>query len=536
MAAPSVQDIKTIFKRLRAIPTNKNCFDCGSKNPTWASVTYGVFLCIDCSAVHRSLGVHLTFIRSTELDTKWTWPQLRAMQVGGNANATAFFRQHGASTKDANAKYHSRAASLYKDSIKSQAAQAMRNYGTELKIQELSGGVQSPKEKEVDFFEEHAEVTQSQSLSQTNSQPQNNDEKPTQLSSKPVSISKNGKQSNDESVGAPSVEAALSISPTQASKQTPRKSTIGQRKPQSAKKGLGGKKTLKAQKVKTNFDEIESAAQQADKMREERALNEQKQKAQTQEEEEARLASMRLAYKDMDLEMKKKEEALKKEDPNKAKQMERLGMGFGSRGGISHSAISDMQTIEQVNPVKKGRKSRNQDFFDDYESRFSSRSSSRYKDSFLSRDDDDEEEEEEEDRPSNDWEFLDKPSRSSRQSSYDSIKPIGDSRSRSKKSSEPAPASDDVSKRFSDAKSISSEQYFQNDKMDYETRSNLDRFANSGGISSADLFGSDGTSKASYSGPDYSAIRDGMRDGVSAVAGKVSGLMSSIQDRYSGGY
>lgn len=41
---------------------------------------------------------------------------------------------------------------------------------------------------------------------------------------------------------------------------------------------------------------------------------------------------MRLAYKDMDLEMKKKEEALKKEDPNKAKQMERLGMGFGSRG------------------------------------------------------------------------------------------------------------------------------------------------------------------------------------------------------------
>ncbi|ONK56062.1 uncharacterized protein A4U43_C10F3750 [Asparagus officinalis] len=125
MASDGVLDKNAIFKKLRSRSENKMCFDCNARNPTWASVTYGIFLCIDCSAVHRSLGVHVSFVRSTNLDS-WSPEQLKMMAFGGNNRAQVFFKQHGwTDGGKIEAKYTSRAAELYRQILSKEVAKSL---------------------------------------------------------------------------------------------------------------------------------------------------------------------------------------------------------------------------------------------------------------------------------------------------------------------------------------------------------------------------------------------------------------------------
>ncbi|XP_067388759.1 stromal membrane-associated protein 1 isoform X2 [Emydura macquarii macquarii] len=81
---------QAILAKLLREEDNKYCADCEAKGPRWASWNTGVFICIRCAGIHRNLGVHISRVKSVNLD-QWTPEQIQCMQDMGNTKARILY-------------------------------------------------------------------------------------------------------------------------------------------------------------------------------------------------------------------------------------------------------------------------------------------------------------------------------------------------------------------------------------------------------------------------------------------------------------
>jgi len=93
--------------------------DCPAKHPKWASVTYGIFLCYNCTSRHRQYGTHISFVRSCEMD-KWNQKQLNAMEIGGNKHFGDFLKKNAISVTQT-IDYTNTVLAKYKTDLKKRA-------------------------------------------------------------------------------------------------------------------------------------------------------------------------------------------------------------------------------------------------------------------------------------------------------------------------------------------------------------------------------------------------------------------------------
>lgn len=80
------------YMKILAVPGNEYCADCNAPQPRWASINLGITLCIECAGIHRSLGVHMSKVRSLTLDTEVWSPEIVQLMLDlGNTSVNAAY-------------------------------------------------------------------------------------------------------------------------------------------------------------------------------------------------------------------------------------------------------------------------------------------------------------------------------------------------------------------------------------------------------------------------------------------------------------
>merc|ERR1719369_1388408 len=115
-------EAQRLFQKMQQDDTaNTFCADSGVANPQWVSVLHGIYIDIGASGVHRSLGVRVSVVLSTTMDS-WRPLHLKMMELGGNRRFVDFLDQHNIPhDMPIRKKYQTRAAEWYRRNLRAEA-------------------------------------------------------------------------------------------------------------------------------------------------------------------------------------------------------------------------------------------------------------------------------------------------------------------------------------------------------------------------------------------------------------------------------